>query len=319
RPEKAIRLAQEMTHSAGLRQADLLLLTDGLQEQDVARIKSALQPGFRLRLLTLGSADGAPIPLPGGGFLHDNNGQIVMPAFNPEPVLQLSRELNIPWQSMTLDDSDWQQLLPARQQVSSGSSGSNSLQREYDQWKDGGFWLLLLLLVPALLLFRRGVLLCLPLLVLLTPSEPVWAAGWQDLWQTRDQQGAALFEQDPAAAAQRFNDPAWRGSAAYRAGDFQGAASAFEQAPASAENLYNLGNALAQNGQLQEALQAYDQALQQQPDLSAAQRNRAKVEELLQQQEQQQQQSGDNQSGENQSGDNQSGDNQSGDNQSGDN
>ena len=305
RPEKAIRLAQEMTHSAGLRQADLLLLTDGLQEQDVARIKTALQPGFRLRLLTLGSADGAPIPLPGGGFLHDNNGQIVMPAFNPEPVLQLSRELNIPWQSMTLDDSDWQQLLPARQQV---SSGSNSLRREYDQWKDGGFWLLLLLLVPALLLFRRGVLLCLPLLVLLTPSEPVWAAGWQDLWQTRDQQGAALFEQDPAAAAQRFNDPAWRGSAAYRAGDFQGAASAFAQAPANAENLYNLGNALAQNGQLQEALQAYDQALELRPDLSAAQRNRAKVEELLQQQEQQQQQSGDNQSGENPSGQSQADD-----------
>ncbi|UZK03286.1 VWA domain-containing protein [Venatoribacter cucullus] len=316
RPEKAIRLAQEMTHSAGLHQADLLLLTDGLQEQDVARIKTALQPGFRLRLLTLGTTDGAPIPLPGGGFLHDNNGQIVMPGFDPEPVLQLSRELNIPWQSMTLDDSDWQQLLPARQQV---SSGSNSLRREYDQWKDGGFWLLLLLLVPALLLFRRGVLLCLPLLVLLTPSEPVWAAGWQDLWQTRDQQGAALFEQDPAAAAQRFNDPAWRGSAAYRAGDFPGAASAFAQAPASAENLYNLGNALAQNGQLQEALQAYDQALELRPDLSAAQRNRAKVEELLQQQEQQQQPSGDNQSGDNQSGDNQSGENQSGDNQSGDN
>src|SRR5690606_15950574 len=124
---------------------------------------------------------------------------------------------------------------------------------------------------------------------------------------------------DPAAAAQRFNDPAWRGSAAYRAGDFQGAASAFAQAPASAENLYNLGNALAQNGQLQEALQAYDQALELRPDLSAAQRNRAKVEELLQQQEQQQQQSGDNQSGENQSGENQSGENQSGDNQSGDN
>src|SRR5690606_2627872 len=186
------RLAQEMTHSAGLRQADLLLLTDGLQEQDVARIKTALQPGFRLRLLTLGSADGAPIPLPGGGFLHDNNGQIVMPAFNPEPVLQLSRELNIPWQSMTLDDSDWQQLLPARHQV---SSGSNSLQREYDQWKDGGFWLLLLLLVPALLLFRRGVLLCLPLLVLLTPSEPVCAAGCHELWQTRVQKRAAQHEQ----------------------------------------------------------------------------------------------------------------------------
>ena len=317
RPEKAIRLAQDMAFSAGLRQADLLLLTDGLQEQDVTRIKTALQPGFRLRLLTLGSAEGAPIPLPGGGFLHDRNGQIVMPGFDPEPVLQLSRELNIPWQSMTLDDSDWQQLLPPREQI---STGSNSLRREYDQWKDGGFWLLLLLLVPALLLFRRGVLLCLPLLVLLlTPAEPVWAAGWQDLWQTRDQQGAALFEQDPAAAAQRFNDPSWRGSAAYRAGDFPGAASAFAEAPASAENLYNLGNALAQNGQLQEALQAYDQALELQPDLSAAQRNRATVEELLQQQEQQQQQSGDNQSGENQSGENQSGENQSGENQSGEN
>ena len=58
-------------------------------------------------------------------------------------------------------------------------------------------------------------------------------------------------------AANLFSDPGWQGVVFYRAGDFDKAANAFE----NAENHYNLGNAQAQNGRLAAALEAYDQAI----------------------------------------------------------
>ncbi|WP_372571818.1 hypothetical protein [Ruegeria jejuensis] len=58
-------------------------------------------------------------------------------------------------------------------------------------------------------------------------------------------------------AAQVFDNPGWRGAALYRAGEYQGAAEAFEAAGA----LYNLGNAEAQSGRYAAALEVYDLAI----------------------------------------------------------
>ncbi len=58
-------------------------------------------------------------------------------------------------------------------------------------------------------------------------------------------------------AARVFDDPGWQGAALYRAGDYQGAAAAFEAANA----LYNLGNAEAHRGRYAAALEAYDLAI----------------------------------------------------------
>jgi Ca-activated chloride channel family protein len=61
----------------------------------------------------------------------------------------------------------------------------------------------------------------------------------------------------PGLAAPLFDDPAWRGVAAYRAGNFDAAAGAF----AEAGEPFNLGNAEAHAGRLAAALEAYDIAI----------------------------------------------------------
>lgn len=61
----------------------------------------------------------------------------------------------------------------------------------------------------------------------------------------------------PGWAAQVFDDPAWRGVAAYRARDYDTAATAFREAGA----FYNLGNAEAMRGSYAAALEAYDIAI----------------------------------------------------------
>ena len=70
--------------------------------------------------------------------------------------------------------------------------------------------------------------------------------------------------------------------ALYQAGDFAGAAKAFAQGNTAAAH-YNRGNALARSGELEAALDAYEQALERQPDLQPALDNQALVQQMLQQ------------------------------------
>ncbi|HAW60871.1 MAG TPA: hypothetical protein DCX26_00870, partial [Pseudomonas sp.] len=113
------------------------------------------------------------------------------------------------------------------------------------------------------------------------------AMEFEDLWLRRDQQGQRLLEaQQPAEAAERFTDRRWQAVARYRAGDYAGAAELFAEGDSAADH-FNRGNALARSEAFEAAIEAYDQALEQQPDLQAALRNKTLVEELLRRREQQ--------------------------------
>ncbi len=121
---------------------------------------------------------------------------------------------------------------------------------------------------------------------LLSLSEPVTASIWQDLWQNPDQQGLEALDAGDAAAAQSlFEDSQWRGSAAYRAEDYASAIGEFigQDSP---DAHYNRGNALAKSGDLEGAIDAYNRALELQPEMEDALANRDLVEKLQQQQEQ---------------------------------
>jgi Ca-activated chloride channel homolog len=323
RPDLAIELAQKLVKDAGIPKARLLLITDGLQDKDIDRIRSVWdQEHFKLGVLAVGTTEGAPIPLPKGGFLQDNQGNIILARLDTHSFDTLKQTLDVPWRPLSLADDDWQALVGEHPQTANTSAdGDDNNQRHFDLWQDQGFWLIWLLLPVCLLAFRRGAVFCVLLLPCLFHSQPASAMSWQDMWKTPDQQGAELLPTDPAAAAQHFRDPSWQGTAAYQAGDFDLAARAFAS-DSSANSLYNLGNALARSGKLQEALQAYDQALKQQPDMADADYNRKLVEEAIkqqQQQQQQQQQNSQNQPGQNQQGQNQQGQNQQGQNQQGQN
>lgn len=119
--------------------------------------------------------------------------------------------------------------------------------------------------------------------------EPRRGFDIRSLWLNRNQRGVrALEEGDPYTATSLFEIPEWRGSAAYRAGDYQAAINAFGQGD-DIESIYNLGNALAFAERLEEAIAAYERVLAQEPTHADALHNKAIVEELLEEQQQQQQ------------------------------
>ena len=286
-PVGALKLAKQLFKNAGATNGRVLLITDGVTESDVDDIDNLLsRSGYELSIMGVGTPDGAPIPAK-SGFLKDDGGNIIVPQLQRSRLEELAKHNKGRYADISLNDNDVGFLLPKL--TTELEDNTVLTEREFDQWHDRGPLLILALLPLALLAFRRGWLLVLPLLILVQPQTS-HAFEWQDLWERPDQQAAkALHNGDAKTAAGLFKDNQWKASANYQAGNFDNAAKQFAQQD-TATSHYNRGNALAKAGKLDEAIEAYDKALGQRPDMEDAQFNKELLEQLKEQQEQQEQQ-----------------------------
>ena len=91
-----------------------------------------------------------------------------------------------------------------------------------------------------------------------------------------------------------FENSEWQAVARYRAGDYEGSARKLADKDDS-RNLYNFGNAAAQQGDLDSAIDAYNKVLAVEPDNEDAAYNLDLVKNLKDQQQQEQQSQGDDQ------------------------
>lgn len=274
RTDAALIEAGRLLARAEAQQAEILLITDGLNPQATtrARARALHADGHRLSVLAVGSAQGAPVPNPDGGFMTDDSGAVVFSRLDREGLRALAQAGGGLYQEVRVDTSDTRRWL-ALQPASITINAQEALRA--DRWREAGPWLLLLVLPLAALAFRRGSpLLVVALMVIgLLPSAPVLAWGWQELWWRADQRGAqALAAGEPEQAAAHFRDPAWRAAAQARAGDYDAALEALAGVE-GAEAAYNRGNALARLGQLDAAEAAYEEALRLDPAHADARHN----------------------------------------------
>ncbi|MDG9757341.1 VWA domain-containing protein [Pseudomonas sediminis] len=286
RADLAVARALQLLDQAQLGQGRLLLITSALDEAERSGIQQALQKrSVPLLILGVGSREGAPVVQEDGSFLKDSHGAILIPRLDARGLRETAEAHSGRYAASRLDDEDLRRLgLLDGPQAMRAAGEPTQLDSHIDQ----GYWLLLPLLLLAACAGRRGWLFCLPLLLMLPPQSS-HAFGLDDLWLRPDQQGQRLLQaQRPAEAAQRFVDPQWQGKALYEAGDYSAAAKRFATGDSAADH-YNRGNALAKAGELEAALDAYEQALERQPELAAAQHNKALVEQALRQRENQQQ------------------------------
>lgn len=120
--------------------------------------------------------------------------------------------------------------------------------------------------------------------LLIIASTAHGAEFWDSLWRNADQRGDQLMHQGKAAAAaSTYTDPQRKAYAELQAGNYQNAARDLAAYQDSTSH-YNRGNALAQSGQLQDAIKAYDAALARDPNNRDARHNRDLVAKALQQQ-----------------------------------
>lgn len=280
--QTAIQSSVALLKQASLTQGHILLVTDGTDADSVEQAGDLLHD-YRLSVLAIGTENGAPIPVPGGGFLKDASGNIVVAKLEGSLLSQLAANGHGHYQNLTANDDDIHALgtLFNRAETTSDQPQQDLLLQ---QWQDNGPWLVLLIVPWAALRFRKG-LLSLALLTVLPWPHEAQALDWQSLWQTQNQRAQQAFNQQQyQQAAEQFDDPNWRAAAQFRAGQYQQAAETLKDTQ-TADGHYNRGNALAKAGQLQPALQAYQQALKLDPQHADAQHNADVIKQQLQQQQ----------------------------------
>ena len=296
-PVSAIDMAVELLDEIEAQRGKILFMTDGINgfEEEARLAERIQQTDYELLIMGIGTAEGAPIRTSDGNFLMDDRGNMVVPTLNRNVLESLANRTGGRYHDIQLADSDLAYLLVERDILDDPEL--SDVEEEFDIWYETGPWLLLLVLPLAALSFRRGWLFSITAVTLLsggvTPS-PAQAAEWVDFWKTPDQQGAEAFaNEEHESAAALFESAPWRGSAAYRTGDYESAVAAFS-AINTPDGHYNRGNALALAGNLAEAIAAYETAINLQPDHEDAITNKEIVEQLLEEQESE---SGENQEG----------------------
>ncbi|HJR11022.1 MAG TPA: VWA domain-containing protein [Rhodanobacteraceae bacterium] len=281
-----IRRGVELLRQAHAKGGEIVLVTDTADAAAVAQAKAARAAGIRVDALGVGTREGAPVPQHGGGFAIGSGGTLM--ARRDDAALRAVADAGGGHYVVLQPDGVGASAFGAPV----AEAGYASRAERAQLWRDGGIWLLPVLLIMAALAFRRGWLLVFALLVLPIGMPVAHASTWDSLWSNRDQRALQALQHGDTAQARRLaSTPGVRGAADYRAGDYAGAAEAFAQGD-DARSHYNLGNALARQGEYRKAIATYQQALQRDPKMADARTNLDAVEDWLKKHEKQPPRSG---------------------------
>ena len=310
--DAAFILAEQLLEQSAAKQRTLVWLTDEvLASQTESIIKQVRRQDAQLFIIGVGTEQGGPVILPSGKFVKTDSGRIVNAPMSRDRLMAISTKTQGQYLDLRADNSDIDRIFDhdislSIRDISTDNTDKDSSQK-VDQQYDRGAYFAIALLPFVLLSFRRGWLLSVLLSVNFMTAESVWAdenpekssIEWQDLWQTNDQQGEALFNQQAfTEAAEAFDRADWKALAAFKAKNYDTAIEQFnhaikttEQQPNNLANLhYNLGHSLAHRQDLESAINAYDTALSLNPDLEQAKAAKALLEQLQKQQQEQNQQ-----------------------------
>ncbi|PSU79589.1 VWA domain-containing protein [Photobacterium phosphoreum] len=272
---EAIRLLKQAGHNTG----DIILMTDGMSktvaQQALADLKGT---HYRVSILAMGTVEGAPIQLPNGSLLSEN-GTPVISKIDIGTLMSITDSTGGILQMAQATDNDVNAIVHfTAKPLDSGKKGH---EKELQERLNGGFWLIIPLLLFALLGFRRGVVLA--AMFILLPIDHAQASPWTN---TNRQAYETFTDGNYKQAAQDFTSPQWKGIAEYKAKQYEQAIETLKplQDPTSQ---YNLGNAYAQKGDYKQALETYKKLLKQQPDFADAKKNLAIVEQAEKQKQQQ--------------------------------
>jgi Ca-activated chloride channel family protein len=248
--DRAIDWSAKLLGQAGFDHGDILLLSDHADDAARRAAAAAARHGYRVSVLGLGSIAGAAY--------RDATGNIGEAHLDMSSLRALATAGGGAYATLAAGDGDLGSLgvLDPRQAGATAARGEKTAT-----WLDQGYWLLPPLLLLALFAFRRGGALAVVLLCICLPWQPAQAAG-KDWWLRPDQQQHARMQ---------------RGVEAYRKHDFSGAEKSWSGLP-GADAAYNRGNALAEAGDYDAAIAAYDEALRQQPGMGDAIANKRAVE-----------------------------------------
>jgi len=308
---EALKLLSTANQSAG---KAILVLSDGevhRADDALAAAREAREAGVVVEAMGVG-VEGAPIPQRDGTWMQFE-GQTVISVPSADVLREVARITGGAYAQSVASNEDMRVLIgQLRGTVDDAVTGT--LQREVWNtsfpWPLGfglGCWLVAAWLGEGRSRLRGGLAIA-ALTFGLSVSPPASAqdlAGADAAYRSGDYALAKqLFQELVAESPSDAGLYGRLGAARYRAGDFDGAARAYETQARlvggdSAEAEYNAANAHYRAGRLERSLQLYDQVLQARPNHERAKQNQDLVTQELaarrqkqQEQQQQQQQSG---------------------------
>jgi Ca-activated chloride channel family protein len=280
----ALEMAFTMLENESGNNKAIAVISDGGFE-DASAIHSAkklAEKGILIYTIGIGTLQGVPLKDRQGNVVK-NNGSPILSKLEKEKFQEISKI----GKGRYFDGDHSEQIALIFEDLTKRSNVQQATHKSQRIWEEH-FYLFLLPILPFFLWwYRRGYILA--LLLILTPTNT--QASLSDYFYNSEQLANHMYEGgDYERAGHAFQDPYRKGVAYYRQGDFKAAEEMFRQStrPEVAANAaYNLGNTLAKQNKLQEAITAYGDVLKKWPDHKLAKENLDLVKEMLEQQEQQ--------------------------------
>jgi Ca-activated chloride channel family protein len=275
-------------------QKNVILLTDGEDHKSdpLGAAKEAAASGVRVFTIGIGTPEGEPIPLEGGGYKKDARGSTVVSRLGEEMLTQVAKETGGDYARSSPGEDEIANIVAKIQagDPAKGLAGTAARWRNHYAWPLGlAFLLLLLELALPLLSPRRAAGAAAVLLLLAASSRRAGAATFEGSLRAAnktydDGNYEDALEQYGEASGRRPADPRPvfnAGDALYRLDRDTDAAGAFDSvaarrdapAPLRAAALYNMGNARYRNGDYAGAADAYRGALSLNPGDEDARKN----------------------------------------------
>ena len=176
-PDHGLQLATELFANSQLQQGRILMITDGIDS--INSVSKHRHQAYPISIIGIGTQTGGPIPLdrlnqPGKVLLTQEGNRII--ALLDHQRLQDVADLTFGiYAPAVLGDND---ILRALNTTLPGEDETLDVEREFDTWYDQGYWLALVIAPLLLLIFRKGVVLCIPLVLCLLPlsTDKAYAA-----------------------------------------------------------------------------------------------------------------------------------------------
>ena len=242
------------TQEEGIGKA-IIVITDGENHESGAleAAEAARKKGMRVYVLGVGSAQGAPIPVPGtGDYMKDNTGSTVMSALNEDMCRQLAQAGGGAYIHVENNSAAQQQLDNELDKLSKKETSTTVYSDFDEQFQAFGILALLLLILEICIFDRRN-----PLLknISLFKSRRMMVIGLSFI----------IFPLSTShVSAQTDRQYVRQGNKLFEAGDYANAEVSYRKAveknPRNPQAAYNLGNALMAQKKDSAAVQQFQSA-----------------------------------------------------------
>ncbi|MBP6217743.1 MAG: VWA domain-containing protein [Oligoflexales bacterium] len=292
----------------------LILITDGEDQgqETLKEAERAARLGYKIFAIGIGGQEGAPIPLPDGGFKKDAQGQLILSKLDEGLLQKITQMTGGIYVRSSSGDFDLQRIyrqgIRAAVEPQVDAEELDSTGNRQKVWIERfPIFLIIALLLLILEFFLRETkkklkdedklkglvqlsLLFLMMLVSLGAqnicASP--ASDGQDSYQKKEYDRAAQsFLKAEIEDPDNLNHAYNRAVSQFQNGDYEEAKRGFEKASQSADKklaakaLYNLGNTQVALGKLPESVAVYDEALKIEPTDKDSLENRQWVQKQI--------------------------------------